>query len=265
MKLSTAILITIIFTMLVSVLASNLVLKVEYNKVDKADIYWNYRKVNQQPFHYLKIEGGNITNIVFEQSKNYSVRLLREWSQHRQDLIKTSVKNDTLYIKFIYNNKNIYEKLWMAQTTLVRIFSPELLFIEGYNTKLKMFQLSQNNIRVKMSGRSSFEIESAIPVLDSLAVEQHDSSQVVIEMAEDLNNIHPPSFNNQTGPRVIVNGNNFPATKSQQAMNIHSVQASLSGNSILDIGHAQVQSLQLDIADSSAIILSGGALKKFKL
>jgi hypothetical protein len=31
---------------------------------------------------------------------------------------------------------------------------------------------------------------------------------------------------------------------------------------VLNLGHAQVQALQLHIADSSAIILSGGALKK---
>lgn len=50
--------------------------------------------------------------------------------------------------------------------------------------------------------------------------------------------------------------------KSDEAMNINSVKANLQGYSILDVGHAQIQSLQLNIADSSAIIHSGGALKK---
>jgi hypothetical protein len=45
-------------------------------------------------------------------------------------------------------------------------------------------------------------------------------------------------------------------------MTINSLNAKVEGNSILDVGHAQIQSLQLNIADSSAIILSGGALKK---
>jgi hypothetical protein len=40
------------------------------------------------------------------------------------------------------------------------------------------------------------------------------------------------------------------------------VKAALEGYSILDIGHSQVRAMQLRIADSSAIILSGGALRK---
>ena len=34
------------------------------------------------------------------------------------------------------------------------------------------------------------------------------------------------------------------------------------GVSVLDLGHAQIDSLKLSIADSSAILLSGGSLKK---
>ena len=52
--------------------------------------------------------------------------------------------------------------------------------------------------------------------------------------------------------------------KSDEAMYIKSVNANLQGYSILDVGHAQIDSLQLKIADSSAIIISGGALKKFR-
>jgi hypothetical protein len=50
--------------------------------------------------------------------------------------------------------------------------------------------------------------------------------------------------------------------KSNEAMTIYSLNAKIEGYSLLDVGHAQIQSLQLNIADSSAIILSGGALKK---
>ncbi|MDQ6764059.1 MAG: hypothetical protein M3015_15725, partial [Bacteroidota bacterium] len=52
--------------------------------------------------------------------------------------------------------------------------------------------------------------------------------------------------------------------ESPEAMSIKSVKADVQGYSLLDLGHAQIDSLQLSIADSSAIIISGGALKKFK-
>ena len=47
---------------------------------------------------------------------------------------------------------------------------------------------------------------------------------------------------------------------------LHSCQhnAIIEGYSLLDLGHAQIQSLQLNITDSSAIILSGGALRRVK-
>ena len=63
-------------------LMSNIVLKKEYNKIDKSDLYWNYTSVLTQPFRYIKIDGGNITNIAFEQSKNCSVRILNDWERN---------------------------------------------------------------------------------------------------------------------------------------------------------------------------------------
>jgi hypothetical protein len=51
-------------------------------------------------------------------------------------------------------------------------------------------------------------------------------------------------------------------TKSKETMFVGSVTAAIQGNSLLDIGHAQINNLQLKVADSSGVILSGGALKK---
>ena len=255
MKLSTSILVTMLLVLLAEMLASNLVMKKSYDKMDKNDIYWNYRKVIEQPFRYLKIVGGNTSRIAFEQSPNSSVRVLNEWSYHREELITTAVKNDTLFVKFVYNSKNPYEKDWMERTTLVRIFSPELLSIDGYDTNLQMYKLKQKNITIAMAGKSSFEIESNIADLDTLVVSQKDSSQIVIEMSPEY----------QQNNKGAIQPKGYPAIISNEAMTIASVKASLQGNTMLDIGHAQIGILELHIADSSAILLSGGALKKFKL
>ncbi|HUZ62030.1 MAG TPA: hypothetical protein VMU83_24865 [Hanamia sp.] len=156
----------------------------------------------------------------------------------------------------------------MKWTTLVRIFSPELLSVEGFNTDFEMFKLKQKSIAVNMSGKSKFEVESMIPDMDSITVVQKDSSSVEFEMSPDykskkredtvINNGVAIHFGDRTSP-PFAGANEI---KSVEAMNINSVNANLQGYSILDVGHAQIQSLQLNIADSSAIILSGGALKK---
>src|SRR6185437_14853413 len=250
MKLSSRILLSLLIIVMAGLLLSNIVLKKAYNKIDKSDLHWNYTNVLTQHFKYIKIEGGNNTKIAFEQNKNCSVRVLNDWQRYHPALIQSSVKNDTLFIKFVYNSSNQNEKDWMKWTTLVRIFSPELLSVEGFNTDFEMFKLKQKSIAVNMSGKSKFEVESMIPDMDSITVVQKDSSSVEFEMSPDY----------KSTPLI----RSSKEIKSDEAMNINSVNANLKGYSILDVGHVQIDSLQLNIADSSAIVLSGGALKKIR-
>ena len=268
MKLSSRILLAMLIILVSGLLMSNIVLKKEYNKIDKSDLYWNYTTVFSQPFKYIKINGGNITNIAFEQSKKYSVRILNDWERDHRQLLQSSVRNDTLFIKFIYTPDNENEKEWMKHNTMVRIFSPELLFVNGFNTNFGMFKLKQKSVAVNMSGKSKFEVESMIPDMDSINVVQRDSAAVEFEMSPDYKSMKRKDTVLNKGVQINF-GDNIPQPgsgsneiKSDEAMNINSVKADLTGHTILDIGHAQIKSLQLKISDSSAIILSGGALKK---
>ncbi len=257
MKLSTKILATLLILLLGELLSANIMLKQEYDKVDKSDIYWNYEKVLEQPFKYLNITGGNVTSIAFEQSPKYSVRILQEWKRYHNGEIKAHVTNDTLYINFDFIPSSPYEKIWMQGTTTVRIFSPALLSIDGFNTNLEMFKLDQKSIKVNIAGRSKFEVESITPNLDSIFVSQKDSSEVVFEMSPDYQ-IKPVADPTRVGAKTTFT----QQITNKEAMSINAVDANLQGYSLLDLGHAQIQSMHLNIADSSAIILSGGALKK---
>ena len=100
MKLSSVILLVTFILLVTAMFASNILLKKEYDKIDKSDIYWTYAKILQQPFKHLKIEGGNVTNIAYEQSKNSSVRVAKDWYGYEKGLVKTYIKNDTLFVKF---------------------------------------------------------------------------------------------------------------------------------------------------------------------
>ncbi|MEP6926783.1 MAG: hypothetical protein ABI834_04060 [Ginsengibacter sp.] len=269
MKLSSKILLAMLVILIAGMLSSNIILKKEYEKLDKSDLYWTYRKVIQQPFKYLKIKGGNITSIAFEQSRDCSVRILEEWARYHNGSIKAVVKNDTLFIDFNFIPGNTFEKYWMRTITAVRIFSPQLLYVDCFDTRLEMFKMKQKSYNVSIAGRSSFEVESMQPDLDSLNVSQKDSSEVVFEMSPEYKS--PPiqaskrkiiTADNSFGQITIAAGNEV--IKSSEAMTLRSLIANVQGNSLLDIGHAQIGLLQLHIADSSGIILSGGALKKVK-
>jgi hypothetical protein len=268
MKFTSRMLLLLLLIILAGLFSSNMLLKRQYDQVDKSDLYWTYNKVLEQPFKYLKIIGGNITNIAFEQSAKPSVRLLQEWVRYHGGEIKANVSNDTLYVNFDFKPANAYEKFWLQNQTPVRIFAPQLLSVDGSDTRFEMFRLKQKSIHVSMTGKSSFEVESMLTTMDTINVYQRDSSAVVFEMSPDYNK--KPSDDDQ--PKVVTirtkQGGTITVTepvepnKFNESMSINSVTADLKDHTILDIGHAQVQNLQLQVSDSSAVILSGGALKK---
>lgn len=236
MKLTSKILLAMLLLFTVGLFASNSLLKKEYETKDKSDIYWTYDVILTKPFKYLDIEGGNVSTIAYEPGKESSVRIYKDWDGFKTGRVKADVRSDTLFIKFSNTNKDIYEKQFLRWATALRIFSPELLSVKGVDTKLEMFKLKQKSISVDMSGKSSFEIESMITSLDSIHISGRDSSSMQIEVSPDY--------------------------KTTESFHINTLSANLQGYSILDVGHAQVDSLRLTIEDSSAIILSGGTLKK---
>jgi hypothetical protein len=243
MKWSTRILVTMLIIAVSGLLVSNMVLKNEYRKIDKNDTYWTYGKILEQHFRYIRIEGGNLSNIAFEQSPNCSVRVLHDWQRNRPSPIDASVRNDTLYITFTYIPRDEGEKNWLKWLTVVRIFAPELVSVDGFNTNFSMFRLRQKNIDVSMTGKSKFEIESLIPDFDSVNVTQKDSSEVVFEMS----------------PEYIPSAE---AQSNRESFRIRKLNADLEGNTLLDVGRGKIQDLSLRITDTSAIILSGEGLRR---
>jgi hypothetical protein len=275
MKLSSGILLVTLALLLSAMVASNVLLKKEYDKVDKSDLYWTYGKILEQPFKHLKIDGGNITNIAFEQSKNPSVRVFKNWYGYENGVVRASVKNDTLFVKFPASFESRDEKDFFRNRTIVRIFSPELLSVDGFNTNFELIKLKQKSIKINLSGKSGLEVESYLSNLDTLNVSQKDSSKVVFEMSPDLMKSNPTEIETKglTGTQKIqregVNPSNEmvaspPVRKGWETMNVQFVEATIQGNSLLDIGHAQIKSLKLNITDSAAVILSGGTLKTIR-
>jgi hypothetical protein len=235
LKLSTLILITMMVLVVISVFATNMVFKNEYNKRDKNDLYWNYDKILEKPYKYLKIDGGNITNIIFEPSANPSVRVLKQWNYRKQNSISAYVKNDTLYLNFSNKYGNMNEKYWMQSEVLVRLFAPQLLAVDGTETNFELQKMKQKNFNISLKGKSRLEVETYNPDFDTLNVTQSDSSQVIFEMSPDL--------------------------KAAGMMNFKNVTANMTGYTLLDVGRGYIDHMKLNISDSSAVILSGRSLK----
>src|SRR3954454_17174328 len=98
MKLTSKILFTMLLLFITGIVLSNIVLKNEYEKTDKNDLYWTYGKILEQPFSHLVIEGGYVTKIAYESSKTPSVRVYKDWDGFKKGFVKAHVTNDTLYL-----------------------------------------------------------------------------------------------------------------------------------------------------------------------
>jgi|SRR5471030_2370443 len=233
-KLSTAILSVMMLLIVTGVFASIVTLKGVYDKRDKGDLYWNYNKILEKPFKYLKIKGGNVTNIIFEQNKNASVRILNYWNP-REGMVNAYVKNDTLYLTFKNKYDNLGEKYWMQREVLVRVFAPQLLSVEGWDTNFELQKMKQASFNISLHGRSRLEVETYQRDMDTLNVAQRDSSQVVFEVSPDL--------------------------RGSQEMSFKKVTVHQTGYTLLDVGRSYINDLKLNLADSSAVILNGKSLK----
>src|SRR4051812_7080925 len=209
MKLTTRILLIIFIVLIAGLLSSNMVLKKQYNALDKSDVYRTYNKLLEQPFKYLDITGGNGTNIYYEQSVKPSVRLLQEWVTYHHGEVKAYVKSDTLFLNFDYVPTTPFDKYWLENAAPVRIFAPELLFVNGTNTNFEMHGVKQKNIAIRIMGKSRFEVETLFPQMDSINVYQSDSSAVKFEISPDYR-IKPTEqvgkieFHNEAGVSVPV-------------------------------------------------------------
>lgn len=237
-KLSTFILIGLMSLVVISVFASNLVLKNVYDNRDKSDIYWNYVKISEQPYKYLKIDGGNITNIVFEPGKRSSVRALNNWWNYnnKDSALRVYVRNDTLHLYFKNTYNNLGEKYWLQGQVIVRLFSPQLLAVDGNNTNFELQKLKQPNISIDLKGKSRLEVETYDHNFDTVRVSQRDSTQVIFEMSPDI--------------------------KGSPIMHFKHVYANMKDLTLFDVGRSYIDDIKLNLSDSSAVILSGRSLRR---
>ncbi len=236
MKITSVALLVIVLLYFTSIFASNIMLKIEFNKIDRSDIYWNYKKIEQEEFRHLIINGGNLFNIAFEPAAKSSVRVLDYAEEGMRNRISASVKNDTLYLNIDNTYRDLGERDWMRHKTLVRLFAPQLLSVTCTNTNLGLYKMKQKNLLVNLAGRSVFEMESFLPQMDAITINQRDTSFALFELAPELG---------------------LPGT-----MQLKSLRASVQGNSRLNAGQFSIESPHFTIADSAAISFSGNVLKQ---
>ncbi len=126
MKKSSLLLTILAVLFIISLFASDLVLKKKYNTIDKSDPFWNYTKLNKGNFHHIKMIGGNITRTSFVPGVNGSVGILSEWEWGMKDRVKSGISNDTLFIQVLEKKVPPNVRDWMKYHVLIAISCPDL-------------------------------------------------------------------------------------------------------------------------------------------
>jgi hypothetical protein len=212
-------------------------MKGEYDRIDKSDKYWNYIKFTDKPFKHIRITGGNVSNIVYEQSPHSVVKVMRAWHGSEDGTVKAVVANDTLTIDFANGYKDIYEKYWLRDAVTVRISGPVLESVNGADTKMVLNKFDQPALKVDLKGNSRLVVNSYRTHFDRLDVNQGDSSLTTIAMSSE--------------------------TFTNDIIRIKEVNAIGRNVSLLNLRSVSVEHLNLDMADSASVALSGYTLDKW--
>jgi hypothetical protein len=238
MKKASGMLVIVGVILFISVIASNLILRNQFNKIDKTDPFWNYTKLATGSFHHIMISGSNETRVVFSPGPNGSVGVLNFWESEMRKRVQASIAHDTLFVHMDDRTDPPNMREWMKYRVLMAISAPEIYSVVARDANLDMTKMKQQNISIDLSGKSRMEFESFTSDFDSLSIMQRDSSELKFEMADELGNF--------------------------RVLHARSIRSNVQGYSFLNIGHFQIQSFSPVIGDSSAIAVSGGTLKNLK-
>lgn len=238
MKLSNTILLVSLGIGIAGVFGSTYVLKSEYNKIDKTDPYWNFKKMLDQPFQHLVINGGNVSNVVFEESPHPYVKIMKAWRGADDGSVRSHVNNDTLYVDFDNRYGDLYEKYWLQGVVPVRISAPILKSIKGTNTKLVVDKFNQPDLKIDLHGGSKIQINCFRTSFNTIDVSQADSSLIAFTVSGEL----------------FI----------QDSIKINSVVAVGSGTSLLNLRTATIDSLRVELTNNASIALNGYSLTKWK-
>ena len=113
MKTSNILLTCLLAVMLLFIVGSNLVLKAEFDKIDRKDAFYGYKQETVKTFKYIKIQGKQIGITQIQPGKNYEIRFNKD-----RKLFDWKVIGDTLEMT--------YKRTWNEQPISMIILNSNL-------------------------------------------------------------------------------------------------------------------------------------------
>jgi hypothetical protein len=149
MKASNILLAVLLSMILLITVGSNLVLKAEFDKIDRKNPFAGYKKESVKPFKHIKLEGKELGLTEIRQGDIYEIRMMPE---HRY--LDVDVVGDTL--KLTYKRDGSPDDRGAARTLNAvpsfYIIAPAITSVDAKNITWKLRGWKGENMLIKQSG-----------------------------------------------------------------------------------------------------------------
>ncbi|MDF9794959.1 hypothetical protein OKW21_000222 [Catalinimonas alkaloidigena] len=168
MKTSNKLLFILVTVLFMGILASSMVLKSEFEKIDRDNPFYGYAQENLEPFTAVKLSGNYPHLVQLQQGDTYELLTTHD---ARPNLL-WEVKDDTLVISIQYPESNSsYNQNYAFYDNHagVNIIAPHLsaLFTEGITCRLSGWDEAQMSIHMKGYQRGILLKENTIAQLSA--------------------------------------------------------------------------------------------------
>jgi hypothetical protein len=149
MKTSNILLIAVFSVVLLALLGSNLALKAEYDKIDKSDPLFGYKKEVVQPFKYVRLEGKAFGLTEINQGSTHEISILPE-----KRLLDWKVTGDTLVFTYKrdWDLQGPLSKNDLTRAPYIYISAPEVKGIMAQNVPFRIANWKSGEMSVMQEG-----------------------------------------------------------------------------------------------------------------
>ncbi|NIJ52138.1 hypothetical protein [Dyadobacter arcticus] len=223
MKRSNIVLIGLFALILIVTVGSNLILKAEYEKMDKTNPLASYTKVTLPAFRYLKLDGKAFAVTQIQPGKNHELRVIAE-----PQYLKWKLEGDTLHFTYLrdWQKNDMPKEFELRATPTFYIMAPSLDGIVSDGVVLKVNNWDIKKMSVQLNGGAIQFSENKI---------------------EDL--------------KLNLNGDVL--SKIDEKNSFGNASFYVYDHSTLNIDNDVFQSFEMQVDSSAHISLPGSLLKKF--
>ncbi len=182
MKTSNILLIGLLVVMLLFGMGSNLVLKTEFEKINKNDMFSGYRKEPLKPFSYISIGGKAFGYAQIQPGENFEIR-----TTANPRILDWKIVKDTLKINYKkdWNDEGFSPPNPFWGAPIIYILAPEISMIKSNDVRTKVSGWNSMDMVVRQKGERMLMINNKIT---NLSVQIESNGYLEIDQTNQIAN-----------------------------------------------------------------------------